>query len=238
MSKTLSDIDILRDTPSSIAEDEQIQALAQSFTEQLLRVNSAIEHIVLWDNLSDFTDNQLKHLAWWLHVDTWDDNYVRSKREELIRQSISWHRRKGTPGMVEEIVKSIYLQAEIQENWKYNDGKPYHFRIVLHGQSMDIESRTKLLHLIRQVKNVRSWLDGLYYLTEIETRKYIKGYCRESFATNIPANTSIDINVQESGIYTGGYVMPESIITNIKVGGVKNKWHIREQLLRQRAETL
>lgn len=123
--------------------------------------------------------------------------------------------------MVEEIVKSIYLQAEVQENWKYNGGKPYHFRIVLHGQSMDIESRTKLLHLIRQVKNVRSWLDGLYYLTEIETRKYIKGYCRESFATNIPANTSIDINVQESGIYTGGYVMPESIITNIKVGGKK-----------------
>lgn len=85
MSKPLSEINIFRDTPSSIADDEQIQALAQAFTTQLLNVNAAIEKIVLWDDLSDFTDNQLKHLAWWLHVDTWDDNYVRSKREELIR---------------------------------------------------------------------------------------------------------------------------------------------------------
>lgn len=219
MSKLLSDIDILRDTPSSISEDNQIKALAEAFTSQLLDVNAAIRKIVMWDDLSDFTDDQLKHIAWWFHVDTWDDSYIRSKREELIRQSISWHRRKGTPAMVEEIVRSIYFNSKVQENWEYTGGKPYHFRIVMHGNSMDTKSRERLLKLISQVKNVRSWLDGLYYLTEISTKKYVAGYCMESGATTIAANPDIQINIKESGVYSGGYVMPDSVVTDIKAGG-------------------
>ena len=210
----MSDINLLRDCPPSISSDEQIQALAQALTAQMVAVDEVIQKIVLWDDFSGLSDGILKHLAWWLHVDTWDDSAVRSRREATIRNALEWHRHKGTMGMVESVLSAIYQDSALQEAWEYG-GEAYHFRVLLFANQMDIGSRSKLLTQIQDIKNTRSWLDGLYYLQEPGCSPiYLSGWCfAEGGNTVIEANMDADIQVQPNTVYTAGVVIDTASVT-------------------------
>lgn len=60
----LDTLDLASLLPSSIADDEEVQALAKVVTQKLLNINDSINTLLLWKNLSRYDDTILLHLAW------------------------------------------------------------------------------------------------------------------------------------------------------------------------------
>lgn len=171
----LSSINLKQTLPQSIAQDVKIQALAEAVTVELLEVVGKIDRLRILPNLSKLPEAVVDQLAWHFSVDFYDVTLPRATKEQLLYQSIAWHRRKGTVKVVEEMVSAVHSHGRVVENWDY-DGEPYHFKIVVEGEPItDPRALENLIYAISSVKNVRSWLDGIEYERGLNCDIYFGG---------------------------------------------------------------
>jgi phage tail P2-like protein len=84
-----------------------------------------------------------------------------SYRKQLAN-AIDLHKFKGTKYAVQKALESVGVSGEIKEWFEY-DGEPYRFKVDLGIQDREItpELRNKLLQLINEYKNERSWLEEI-----------------------------------------------------------------------------
>ena len=176
----------LKDTlPSSIANDANVQALAEVVTLRLMALMPFVDRLTILSHLNELSTPILDELAWHLHVDFYDEAVAREQKIKLILSSIAWHRRKGTVGLVEEAIGELYSDCEVVENWDYDGGKPYHFKLQMSGYMMTPNILERVLRILEFVKNKRSWLDGIEFIRRINFNKYFAGWCGVSKKVNI-----------------------------------------------------
>lgn len=172
----LSDIKIDQLLPSSIAADKNVQVIAKTMNTELTALSNDIRLCLLLPRLDELPDNILDELAWQYHVDFYEEDMAIEKKRSQIRQSIDWHRHKGTPWAVEQVVTSVFKSAKVIEWFDYN-AAPYHFKVVFIKEPLiDDTLLPKLIDVIFSAKNTRSWCDELNFLTEKSSPLYIGGY--------------------------------------------------------------
>ncbi|OMH40228.1 phage tail protein I [Desulfurobacterium indicum] len=148
--------------PPNLREDKNIQAFASildkvfsELTEQDLQklfiytINSQPEEVLDW-------------LAWQFHVEGYDLSESLEEKRNLVKSAIELHRYKGTKHAIEKVLKALNISGEVKEWFEYG-GEPYKFKIELGIQNREItpELRDKLLQLINEYKNERSWLEEI-----------------------------------------------------------------------------
>ena len=117
--------------------------------------------LVFWPNVEKQVPPLLDVLMWEMHVDHWQniegEPLTTEKKQELINESIDWHRHLGTRYAVDQMLKVVFEQGRVTEWYEYG-GRPYYFRINFEG---DVTSTQwdRILEAVYAVKNVRSWLD-------------------------------------------------------------------------------
>lgn len=169
----LQELDVKQALPDSIAGDENVQVLAEMLTAEFIQLADMSNLLLMLPNVSKQSDDVLDQLAWHLHVDFYNQDAPREEREALIYQSIAWHGRKGTPSAVEDMVKTIYATAEVDEWYQYN-GEPYHFRVNVYGDAVtDAEKLKKMETSVEAVKNVRSFFDGFNFINVVNSITYV-----------------------------------------------------------------
>lgn len=152
--------------PSSL-EDEKVVAITSAVDELLISIDNERKQIELYNRLDELPAEVLNLLAWQYHVDFFKYDMTNDVKRKLIRQSIAWHRFKGTPTAVEEMVTAIYETAEVEEWYQY-DGEPFHFRVNIIGEAVtDEDTLRKLKEAVYAVKNVRSIFDGFNFINSI-----------------------------------------------------------------------
>ena len=84
-----------------------------------------------------------------------------SFRKQLAN-AIDLHKFKGTRFAVEKVLEVMGLPANLSEWFEYG-GNPYRFKVEVSSPSRQItpELRNRLIQLINEYKNERSWLDEL-----------------------------------------------------------------------------
>ena len=81
--------------------------------------------------LEKLNHDVLDHLAWQFHCDHYEPSTMSLEvKRNLIRQSIAWHKIKGTPASVENFLGAFGIKAQVEE-WYTYDGEPYFFRLKL-----------------------------------------------------------------------------------------------------------
>ncbi|WP_432642501.1 phage tail protein I [Acidaminococcus sp.] len=169
----LNTLDLASLLPSSIADDEEVQALAKVVTQKLLDINDGINALLLWKNLSRYDDATLLHLAWELHTDLYEEDLSKETREQLIRSSILWHMKKGTLYSVKLALHTVFKTGEVEE-WPAYGAAPYHFRIQGLTEPAQDENKTlQLVQLVQQSKNLRSWLDSIEFERQLNGGYFI-----------------------------------------------------------------
>lgn len=169
----LDDLDISLALPNSIANDVNIQAFAEMLTDEFVAIAAKSNLLLILPNLSKQSDDILDLIAWQLHVDFYNQDAPRAEREKLIYQSIAWHRRKGTPSAVEDMVSAIYSTADVDEWFNY-DGDPYHFRVNVYGDTVtDADTLKKLENSVEAVKNKRSFFDGFNFINIVKSEIFV-----------------------------------------------------------------
>ena len=71
----------------------------------------------------------LPWLAWALSVDDWDSLWPESIKRNLIAESISIHRIKGTVSAIRRVLRVLGVEAELSE-WFDHGGIPHTFRLT------------------------------------------------------------------------------------------------------------
>ena len=126
----LSEQKLITIVPSSISGDKTIRNISAATDPGLRKISRDTLLLLLLPRLDELPEKIVDALAWQYHVDFYDDAATLEKKRALVKQSIKWNRRKGTPSVVEEVCTAIFKSAKIEENWEYG-GKPYHFKVVM-----------------------------------------------------------------------------------------------------------
>lgn len=178
-----------------------------------------LDVLLLWANIDDMKVDLLDHLAYQLHVDSYEQTDAIDVKRQLIKRSIAIHRHKGTVFAVKTAIATVFEQANLSEWFDYG-GEPYHFKVdkitaALRGNK-DI---TRLVELINQSKNVRSWLDEVSFERTITGTEFIGGAVaiakeitiESDFTTELIFNTDIYIN---AGLAIGKSVEINTTVNN------------------------
>lgn len=161
MIKDFQIISLLDILPENIIADEKVNAAARALDAELQKVTEKVIQTILISRIDELPENVIDLLAWQWHVDFYEPLGldIETKRD-LIRQSIAWHRIKGTPAVVEEMVTAVFARGRIAEWFEYG-GEPYYFRIYASGFQSEVDDNLeRLIRVVESVKNVRSWLES------------------------------------------------------------------------------
>lgn len=187
--------------PNNLKNDPQVAAAAEALNIELQAVTAAIDETILLARLDELPESVVDSLAWQWHVDFYDPNMALVKKRALLRQSIAWHKRKGTPGIVQDMVSAVFSDGKVYEWWEYG-GEPYRFRVECTDLIQDGTILTKLGELITAVKNTRSWCDA------IQVRREKQGIMFMGFAAHVGKTTTIypatyDLEKVDHAVYYG-----------------------------------
>ncbi|MGP1575240.1 phage tail protein I [Selenomonas sp.] len=168
MSKELQHTSLLDILPQNLLRDEQIKAAAQALDAELQKITAATKEALLLPRLDELPEAVIDLLAWQWHVDFYEPNMSLETKRQLVRESIAWHRLKGTKAAVEKMVQAVFRGGVVTEWFEYG-GEPYHFRVdILSAPQITAENTTRLLNVINASKNIRSWLDEITYRRDLQ----------------------------------------------------------------------
>lgn len=144
--------------PPNLRNDPDMIAASRAVDNEFLLIVNEVKKCILLPNLDILPSDVLDLLAWQMHVDFYDSALPIAVRRELIRNSIRWHKRKGTPSAVEELISTIFDSGQINEWFNYG-GAPYTFQVITTNESVTTDRAEQFIRALNSVKNERSWLD-------------------------------------------------------------------------------
>ena len=161
--------------PQSLTADGKILATAKYFDEELAKLSGAIKQVLHLPRLDELPSDVLDHLAWQYHVDNYSSDFSEEIKREMIRESIYLHRIKGTKAAVILALKAFSENPEVSEWYEYG-GKEYFFKVILQDLKDVGDDGETLLRTIYDSKNVRSWLEEIFFeLEEKEAHAHYHG---------------------------------------------------------------
>ena len=168
MSKDLQSVSLLDILPPNLLADKQIYAAAQALDDELQKITEATRNALLLPRLDELSEEVIDLLAWQWHVDFYEPvgMDIDTKRR-LIKNSIAWHRIKGTPAAVEQVVSAVFDTSHVQEWFEYG-GKPYHFKVITEDVTTDQEVLKRMRRAINAAKNTRSWLETIEFILHLQ----------------------------------------------------------------------
>lgn len=172
MSKDLQSVSLIDILPPNLLADEQIYAAARALDDELQKITAATRNALLLPRLDELSEEVIDLLAWQWHVDFYEPSMSIETKRQLVRESIAWHRIKGTKAAVEKMAQTVFKGGVVTEWFEYG-GEPYHFRIdLLTAPNITQDDTARLLAVVNAAKNVRSVLDELRFRREAQNDMY------------------------------------------------------------------
>ncbi|MDQ0114348.1 phage tail protein I [Paenibacillus harenae] len=167
--RNFSLLDVL---PPSIRNDPTISAAAGALNAELASLNQQITKLTYFNRFESLTSEEADELARQFKIDFYDYSLPIEQRRQLVKNSYAWHKRKGTPSAVEELIATIFGLGEVQEWFQYG-GNPGYFKVVTSDPDASSSKAQEFIAAINSVKNVRSWLEAVEITTGDEMQLYI-----------------------------------------------------------------
>lgn len=146
--------------PANLHEDENVRAAAEAIDAELHEVSKLMPGVAILHHIDTLDEQWIDELAWQFHVDFYDPTLPIEQKRQLVKNSLAWHKRKGTPSAVNELITTIFGSGEVQEWFQYG-GKPGYFKVTTSDPSATNERAQEFLAAINSVKNTRSWLETI-----------------------------------------------------------------------------
>ena len=154
---SISLVDIM---PDSLKRDPEMVAMAKAFTPEIQSLSRETLLCLLEDQIDHLSSDLVDHLAFERHVDFYDPELPIEVRRDLVKNSLPWHRRKGTPAAVEELITTVFGDGRVEEWFEYG-GKRGYFKVITNNRSATTEQALLFMRALNSVKNTRSWLEKI-----------------------------------------------------------------------------
>ena len=157
--------------PQNLSSQTRTQALAYAVGRQVDKLLAMADRMVIWADLDRVPEQLLDYLAAELRTPAYSADYPVEVKRTLVRESLLFYARMGTPAAVDRLIQSIFGSGQIQEWFEYG-GEPHHFRATIGAGGITIgpESLEELRRVLASVKRLSSWLDSITTVTPMESR--------------------------------------------------------------------
>ena len=180
---------------------EPFKEIAESLDTQLQKVWEKLINVVIYPRIDEIDNEELLDLlGWQFHIEGYDLAKTVEEKRRLIKNAIELHRYKGTPYAIRKVLEALGLQGEVKEWFEYG-GEPYYFKVFV-GSITSKELWQKLIALINQYKNERSWLDAIGIHNEIKSSIYVGSALKEGKHYTIGLH--VDPKAEPLTLYTAG----------------------------------
>lgn len=167
----IEDYFIHKNLPQSL-DKENVQEVAKVVDDTLLSFDKTIAEVLIYPAIDMLGSELINTLAIQMHCDFNDDTLPLAVRRNLVKNSIAWHRIKGTPAAVEQMIQTVY-QTGVVEEWFDYGGEPFFFKVNLGDSQITTQKIKNLIKMINASKNVRSWLEVLRFSKSIDITRYL-----------------------------------------------------------------
>ena len=167
----IEDYFIHKNLPHSL-DKENVQEVAKVVDDTLLSFDKTIAEVLIYPAIDMLGSELINTLAIQMHCDFYDDTLPLAVRRNLVKNSIAWHRIKGTPAAVEQMIQTVY-QTGVVEEWFDYGGEPFFFKVNLGDSQITTQKIKNLIKMINVSKNVRSWLEVLRFSKSIDITRYL-----------------------------------------------------------------
>ena len=167
----IEDYFIHKNLPQSL-DKENVQEVAKVVDDTLLSFDKTIAEVLIYPAIDMLGSELINTLAIQMHCDFYDDTLPLAVRRNLVKNSIAWHRIKGTPAAVEQMIQTVY-QTVVVEEWFDYGGEPFFFKVNLGDSQITTQKIKNLIKMINASKNVRSWLEVLRFSKSIDITRYL-----------------------------------------------------------------
>lgn len=167
----IEDYFIHKNLPQSL-DKENVQEIAKVVDDTLLSFDKTIAEVLIYPAIDMLGSELINTLAIQMHCDFYDDTLPLDVRRNLVKNSIAWHRIKGTPAAVEQMIQTVY-QTGVVEEWFDYGGEPFFFKVNLGDSQITTQKIKNLIKMINASKNVRSWLEVLRFSKSIDIIRYL-----------------------------------------------------------------
>jgi phage tail P2-like protein len=199
----LKNVNLLSLQTSRMKQDTTTQALCAALEQQFKQLADEVKACLIYSRVGELDEEALNELAWQLNVDFWDVSLAVEKKRALIKGSLKWHRIKGTPAAVEEMVSAAFDESTIQEWFEYG-GDPYKFKITTTDRITDAAMLENLIRAVNSVKRKSSFMDGIYIQRENQINNYFTGVLHTGKKQTV--NPDYSLQGKKVDAYFGGVV--------------------------------
>ena len=177
-----------------------VEKLLKELFEELLEKTNSVVLYPLIDQIGN--EEVLDLLAHQFHIEGWELTRTIEDKRRLIKSAIELHRYKGTPYAIKKVLEALGLEGQVKEWFEYG-GEPYKFKVYVSSIPSE-ELWEKLIHLINEYKNERSWLNAIGIHSESRSTIYIGSALKEGKHYRI--GLRISPKVENLTIYTAGVI--------------------------------
>ena len=143
----------------------------------------------------------LPWLAWSLSIDSWSDDWSSDVKREMVKNSISLHRIKGTKKAIKQALDIVGVFGDIVEWWEVTPKMiPHSFNITTYLNDnlnensdviIDLDTQKKLINLIENVKPARSHFNfklGVRFESQVSyvVSSRVRQFANFSFISELP----------------------------------------------------
>lgn len=166
----LNNIDLLSLQTSYLQQDKTVQAICNALNPYFQLLADSVKYALIYARIDELNSEAIDELAWQFHVDFYDSDLSLDQKRNLVKNSIWWHKIKGTPQAVIEAVTSIFSNVELKEWFEY-EGDPFYFSmdIDIIDEILTEENLKRVFDLINAYKNTRSWLEILKFHLHVKS---------------------------------------------------------------------
>ncbi len=177
----------------SLQESKEIQALTESFDTVLSEIFQKIPNVLIYSRIDTLSEEVIDLLAWQFHIEGYELAETEEEKRALVKKAIELHRYKGTRWAIKKVFEVLGINAEIQEWFEYG-GEPYKFKVLLKSVVQDEDTYRKLIELINEYKNTRSWLDSIGIHREHTAQLYYGFAAKDGKYYTIGLHVHVDID--------------------------------------------
>ncbi|WP_238649769.1 phage tail protein I [Paenibacillus piscarius] len=155
--QTVSLLDLL---PPSIRSDPAMAAAAGALDGELQVTTGLIAALDIFGRSAEWTDAETDELAWQYNPPYYDPDLPLDQKRLLVKNAIPFHRHKGTPQAVEDLIAILFGRGAVEEWWQYG-GEPYHFRVLTNNSDVTTTRAQEFIAAVDAVKRLSTVLDSV-----------------------------------------------------------------------------
>lgn len=152
--------------PYNLASQTEVQAIAYAIGRQVAKVCAYADRARVYAAIEKLEEAALDLLAAELRTPAYDEKFPVETKRELIKGTMAFYARFGTPWAVDWVIRTIFGSGQISEWFNYG-GEPHHFQVMVAGAGgVTAKSLDEFNQLLVGIKRLSSWLDSIITETE------------------------------------------------------------------------